>query len=95
MDAGRLGLQAKKTFAHSPTMMLLMGMKTSLTKKPTKPIAMMPIDTRIPITWYSARGGKGRAGPAGGVGSLASARRETGRKGEDVGDFRKGPGEGR
>ena len=76
-------------------MMLLMGMKTSLTKKPTKPMATIPIDTRIPITWYSARGGKGRAGPAGGVGSLASARRETGRKGEDVGDFRKGPGEGR
>lgn len=42
---------------YEPTMMLLMGMWISLTKKPMKPIMQKPIAVAIAIFWNSLRSG--------------------------------------
>ena len=44
----------KLVVGYAPTMMLLMGMWMSLTKKPMKPIIAKPIAVANAIFWYSA-----------------------------------------
>lgn len=45
------------TLAYEPTMMLLIGIWMSLTKKPMKPIIQKPMAVAIAIFWNSRRSG--------------------------------------